>query len=132
MGEIAAKKGDYVMATDIHIVMLPAPPGPPAPTPVPHPFNGMINGNLSPTVKIMGRAAATVGSTVANQPIHIPQGGPFQKPPANQGKIIKGSATVRINNRPAARSGDTALTCNDPADLPGGVVQAAGTVFIGG
>jgi len=39
---------------------------------------------------------------------------------------------VRINGKPAARSGDTALTCNDPADLPVGTVVAAGTVRIGG
>jgi uncharacterized Zn-binding protein involved in type VI secretion len=36
-----------------------------------------------------------------------------------------------INNKPAARNGDTALTCNDPADLPIGTVVAVGTVMIG-
>jgi uncharacterized Zn-binding protein involved in type VI secretion len=41
------------------------------------------------------------------------------------------SATVRINRRPAARNGDTALTCNDPVDVPIGRVVAAGTVRIG-
>jgi uncharacterized Zn-binding protein involved in type VI secretion len=38
---------------------------------------------------------------------------------------------VRINGRPAARAGDTAMTCNDPTDLPIGRVQAEGTVSIG-
>jgi hypothetical protein len=31
----------------------------------------------------------------------------------------------------AARNGDTAMTCNDPVDLPVGKVVAVGTVFIG-
>jgi hypothetical protein len=31
----------------------------------------------------------------------------------------------------AARNGDPAETCNDPADLPVGQVIATGTVFIG-
>ncbi len=42
-----------------------------------------------------------------------------------------GSATVRINGKPAARNGDTAITCNDPADLPAGTVIAVGTVMMG-
>ena len=48
----------------------------------------------------------------------MPQGGPFQKPPANHATIQVGSGTVFINGKPAARNGDPALTCNDPADLP--------------
>jgi uncharacterized Zn-binding protein involved in type VI secretion len=32
----------------------------------------------------------------------------------------------------AARNGDKATTCNDPADLPTGTIIAVGTVFIGG
>jgi uncharacterized Zn-binding protein involved in type VI secretion len=55
----------------------------------------------------------------------------FQSPPANRGRVQVGSATVRINGRPAARNGDPALTCNDPSDLPAGTVQAVGTVFFG-
>ncbi len=43
-----------------------------------------------------------------------------------------GSATVKINGKMAARNGDTAITCNDPADIPVGKVVAAGTVIIGG
>lgn len=130
MGQPAAKQGDQITATDTHIVMIPSPGGP-VPTPLPHPFIGMLDGNLSPTVKFMGMPAATVGSTATNTPAHIPQGGPFQIPPTNQGQIMTGSATVMINNKPAARSGDTALTCNDPAPLPVGTVVATGTVMIG-
>jgi uncharacterized Zn-binding protein involved in type VI secretion len=131
MGLPAAKQGDKITAVDIHIIMIPTPGGP-VPTPLPHPFNGMINGNLSSNVKIGGMPAATLGSTADNIPPHIPQGGPFQRPPMNKATIIKGSATVLINKKPAARMGDTALTCNDPADLPVGTVIAAGTVMIGG
>jgi uncharacterized Zn-binding protein involved in type VI secretion len=130
MGQPAAKQGDKIMATDTHIIMVPSPGGP-VPTPTPHPFNGMIDGNLSQNVKIMGRPAAVVGSTATNLPPHIPQGGPFQKPPTNRGQIIVGSPTVFINGKMAARNGDQAMTCNDPADLPVGTVVAVGTVFIG-
>lgn len=131
MGQPAAKQGDKIIAVDTHIIMIPTPGGP-VPTPLPHPFNGMITGNLSPNVKIGGMPAATLGSTADNLPPHIPLGGPFQRPPMNKATIIKGSATVMINKKPAARMGDTALTCNDPADLPVGTVVAAGNVLIGG
>jgi uncharacterized Zn-binding protein involved in type VI secretion len=62
----------------------------------------------------------------------VPQGGPFQQPPKNRGEVFMGSTTVNINGKPAARLGDIALTCNDPADLPAGQVVAASTVLIGG
>jgi uncharacterized Zn-binding protein involved in type VI secretion len=130
MGQPAAKQGDQITAIDTHIVMIPSPGGP-VPTPLPHPFNGLINGNLSSNVKIMGMPAATQGSTADNIPLHIPQGGTFQKPPSNKGQIITGSATVMMNGKPAARNGDKALTCNDPVDVPVGTVIAAGTVMIG-
>jgi uncharacterized Zn-binding protein involved in type VI secretion len=130
MGQPAAKQGDKVVAVDTHIVMIPSPGGP-VPTPLPSPFNGMIMGNLSSNVKIMGMPAATVGSTADNLPPHIPAGGPFQKPPTNKGQIMTGSPTVKINGKPAARNGDTAMTCNDPVDAPIGKVIAVGTVMIG-
>jgi uncharacterized Zn-binding protein involved in type VI secretion len=130
MGQPAAKQGDQVTAVDIHIILIPSPGGP-VPTPLPHPFNGMLNGSLSTNVNVMGLPAATQGSTADNVPPHIPQGGPFQKPPTNRAQILTGSATVMINGKPAARAGDTALTCNDPADLPAGTVVASGTVMIG-
>ncbi|CCI03984.1 conserved hypothetical protein [Microcystis aeruginosa PCC 9443] len=133
MGQPAAKQGDQIIATDTHIVMVPAPPGPPVPTPLPHPFIGIINGNLSADVKIMGMAAATVDSTADNIPPHIPTppGTAFQNPPANKATIKIGSPTVKINGKMAARNSDTAQTCNDPADLPVGQVIAVGTVLIG-
>lgn len=131
MGMPAAKQGDKITAVDIHIILIPAAAGVPVPTPLPHPFMGIIDSSCSTDVKIMGMPAAVMGSEATNTPPHIPQGGPFQKPPTNRGKIIIGSPTVMINGKPAARMGDTAMTCNDPVDLPVGQVIAAGTVMIG-
>jgi uncharacterized Zn-binding protein involved in type VI secretion len=131
MGQPAAKQGDKIMSTDIHIIMIPAPSGA-VPTPLPHPFMGIMDGSLSTDVNIMGMPAATVDSTASNTPPHIPQGGPFQSPPSNKATIKMGSTTVKINGKMAARNGDMAITCNDPADLPSGTVMAVGTVMIGG
>ena len=131
MGTPAAKQGDQVVATDIHVQMIPSPGGP-IPTPLPSPFMGSIDGSLSSDVNIAGMAAATVGSTATNTPQHIPAAGPFQKPPSNKASVFQGSTSVNINGKPAARMGDPATTCNDPADLPAGTVVASGTVFIGG
>jgi len=133
MGQPAAKKGDQVMAVDTHIVMVPAPAGPPVPTPLPHPFAGVISDGLSSDVNIMGMPAATVDSTADNTPQHIatPPGTSFQAPPSNKATIKMGSPTVKINGKMAARNGDTAETCNDPSNLPVGTVIAVGTVMIG-
>jgi uncharacterized Zn-binding protein involved in type VI secretion len=133
MGQPAAKQGDQIVGVDTHIVMVPAGPSPPVPTPLPHPFSGKLNGNLSSDVNIMGKPAATVDSTADNSPAHIatPPGTSFQKPPADKGTIKMGSATVKINGKKAARNGDTAETCNDPSDMPVGTVIAVGTVMIG-
>ena len=133
MGQPAAKANDQVVGTDVHIVLVPAGPAL-VPTPLPHPFSGVLTGGLAPTVTTAGQAAATVGSTADNTPPHLPTppGTSFQRPPANRGTIQVGSATVTIAGQPAARNGDVAVTCNDPADAPVGTVIAAGTVLIGG
>lgn len=127
----AAKQGDKVVGTDTHIVLVPTPGGP-VPTPTPLPYNGTITGGCSTDVMIGGMPAATVGSTSTNAPSHIPPSGSFATPPTNQGTVSKGSATVLINNKPAARAGDPVMTCNDPAPAPTSQIIAAGTVEIGG
>lgn len=128
MGMPAAKMGDTVVAIDIHIIIVPAIV--PIPTPLPHPFNGVLDSALSPNVHVMGLPAATLGSIAHNLPPHIPMGpGPFAKWPSNIGTIITGSPSVMVNGKPLARVGDTALTCNDPVDLPIGTVVAVGTVL---
>jgi len=92
----AAKQGDQIVGVDIHILMVPTPGGP-VPTPIPHPYTGMIDGGLSTTVQIEGMAAAVQGSTATNNPPHIPCGpGPFQKPPTNRATIIMGSPNVLV------------------------------------
>ena len=131
MGQPAAKQGDRVVGSDIHIVVMPPPA---APAPLPHPFTGVIQGGCSTDVMICGKPAAVVGSVAVNTPSHIPTppGIGFQNPPKNQATIRVGSQSVKINGKAAARTGDKASTCNDPADLPSGTVLAAGgTVMIG-
>lgn len=129
MGAPAAKKGDRVTALDLHIVQL---PGTSPPASLPHPFSGLLTQRLSTDVKIMGLAAATVGSVAINTPPHIAQGVKFINPPTNRGTIRAGSGSVRINGAAAARAGDRAETCADPTDNTNGVVVASGTVRIGG
>jgi uncharacterized Zn-binding protein involved in type VI secretion len=130
MGQPAAKKSDQVVGTDTHIVMIPSPGGP-VPTPLPHPFAGMLDGQLSTDVNIEGKPAAVQGSTATNSPPHIPQGGPFQSPPSNSGTVKAGSSTVFVNGKPLARNGDLVTTCNDPADAPVGTIIAVGQVLVG-
>jgi uncharacterized Zn-binding protein involved in type VI secretion len=131
MANPAAKQGDQVVsAADIHIVMIPTPGGP-VPTPLPHPFMGQLDQQLSADVNIQGKPAATQGSVASNTP-HTPLGGPFQTPPKNRGEVLLGSTSVLIDGKPAARAADQALTCHDPADAPSGTVVAVSTVLIGG
>lgn len=138
MGNPAAKFGDSIVcSSDIHIVLVPAPPGAPIPTPQPFPFNGKITLNCCPTVRINGRPAAVVGSMASNLPPHIPTTGPFQVPPTNLGRIVLGSFTVRINGKMAARGQDFCETCHDippagpQAPPPQVVVSGPATVRIG-
>ena len=128
MGMPAAKQGDKVKASDMHMIQ---PPGTAPTVLTPHSYAGLIDGGLSANVNIMGRPAATKDSTATNTPPHLPIGGAFVHPPSNKGTIITGSSLVNINGKPAARNGDTAKTCNDPSDLPVGRIVAAGTVNFG-
>ena len=130
MGKPAAKQGDKVVAVDTHVLLIPSPAGP-VPTPTSMPFDGTLSGDLSRDVFIEDQPAATEGSMAVNQPAHVPAGGPFQRPPTNQGKIEAGSSTVWINNKQAARTGDPAVTCNDPEDAALGRVIGSGTVLVG-
>lgn len=130
MPKPAAKRGDPIIGNDTHIVMIPSPGGP-IPTPMPMPFRGQINAQLSPDVLIENQPAAVEGSTADNMPPHIPAGGPFQKAPANKATIQMGSPKVLINDKRAAVMGNIANTCNDPIDLPNGQVIATSTVLVG-
>ena len=127
MGSPAAKQGDSVIAVDMHNIQPPS--GSPVLTPLP--FNGIIDGALCQNVFIMGLPAATVDSTATNAPPHMPAGGAFVSPPDNKATVARGSTTVNIGGKAAARSGDSADTCNDDGLPQGGVVIAGGSVFIG-
>jgi uncharacterized Zn-binding protein involved in type VI secretion len=128
-GRPAAKQGDKVVALDTHLIQ---PPGTSPPVPVPHPFSGTLDQSLSTNVKVMGMAAATVGSVATNTPPHVPIGGTFVNPPKNRGEITQGSTSVKVNGKAMARAGDPARTCNDPVDQDVGTVVAVGTVLAGG
>ena len=127
----AARQTDTVTGTDTHIVMVPSPGGP-VPTPVPMPFSGTIVQGTEATVLIDGLPAATTASVALNMPPHVPTGGPFQRPPSNQGRVMTGSATVLVGGQPAARVGDTVRTCNDPIDLPNGSITSGSAEVIVG
>jgi uncharacterized Zn-binding protein involved in type VI secretion len=124
VGQPAARQNDPVTATDTHILMVPSPGGP-VPTPTPLPFNGQLVSGLSPDVMINGLPAAVQGSVAQNMPPHIaPPPATFSKPPTNQGRVLIGSQTVLVNNKPLARVGDQVMTCNDPVDAPVGMIAA--------
>lgn len=133
MGAPAATQNSQVIAVDTHIVMVPSPGGP-VPTPLPHPFSGVIQSGVVSTVRVGGQPVATVDSVAKNKPSHLatPPGTSFQSPPSNQGKVTMGSSTVKAAGKKIARVGDTVETCNDPVDQPvGSIVGPAGTVMIG-
>jgi uncharacterized Zn-binding protein involved in type VI secretion len=129
MGQPAAKQGDRIEGEDFHRVRFPNG----VVQTLPLRFRGIIDNALSPNVTIMGAPAATVGSVGTNTPEHKTALAPDQDfviKPSNQGKISKGSGTVRINGNAAARNGDVADTCHDaPGAAP--VVVASGSVLIG-
>jgi uncharacterized Zn-binding protein involved in type VI secretion len=131
MGKPAATRGDKIIGIDTHVVLVPSPVGP-VPTPTPMPFSGSLSGELSRTVVIDNKPAATAGSTADNAPAHVPAGGSFQRPPSNRASVQMGSRSVLFENKQAARMSDPALTCSDPADAPNGrVVVAACTMILG-
>jgi uncharacterized Zn-binding protein involved in type VI secretion len=131
MTKPAAKLGDRVVGTDVHIVLVPSSGGP-VPTPMSLPFAGMITGGCCATVLIEGKPAATQGSQATNAPPHTPPTGRFAREPDNRGIVLLGSATVLVGGKPLARAGDRVLTCNDPAPAPTSAIVAASRVLVGG
>src|ERR1043166_9988069 len=105
MGQPAAKANDQVVGVDTHIVMVPSPSGS-VPTPLPHPFSGIISGGTISSVKIGGQPAAVVDSTADNSPAHLPTppGVSFQSPPSTQAPIKMGGVTGKLGGREGARA----------------------------
>lgn len=125
----AARKTDNIKQDAPHCH---APIHPPAPTPTPqaHPAIPLaIMSPCVPTVKIGGLDAAVVGdqSATCSLPSCVP-GGP--------GLIAKGSGTVMIGGKPAARKDDPTShpSCVAPIPAPTGKIIGPGcaTVMIGG
>ncbi len=117
----AAKHFDPVLGIDVHIVQ---PPGPVTPIPVPHPFIGMI---LDPfdylpligaTVLINAVPRAQAGTGGIAMPPHIPIGGVFVKPPANECEMFMGSSTVQIDGEAASHMALPVLSCQDVGVFP--------------
>jgi len=126
--------GDKATGICTHIVMIPSPGGP-VPTPLPAPYSATILVGCIVNVLIGNKPAAVMGSGLTHVPPHIPIGGPWgPPPPSHNGTIVKGSATVMIGGRPAARIGDTVSVCTTSVPPGTGAVIGPGapTVIIGG
>lgn len=117
----AAKEFDIVMGVDIHIVQ---PPGPVPPLPIPHPFIGIVFDPmdfipvLGATISVNGVPRAQAGSAAKDIPAHIPLGGMFLKPPANEGEMFMGSKTVVADGEPFTHMGHPVLSCHDIGMMP--------------
>ena len=131
MGQPAAKQGDQVVATDTHIVMIPSPGGP-VPTPLPHPFAGMLDGSLSSDVNIGGKPAAVAGHDRDEHAVARPAGRAVPEAAVEQGDDParqRDRAHQRQGGRPQRRHRADVQRPGRPAGRP---VVAVGTVLIGG
>jgi uncharacterized Zn-binding protein involved in type VI secretion len=129
MSAPVAKQGDVVIAVDTHLVI---PEGGGTPVATPLPFQGQLDSSLVPDVIAEHKPVAVVGSVATQIPGHVVAPKSFAKPPSNRATVVRGSGTVLARGKALARSGDAAETCNDPADLPVGSIQAQSTVLVGG
>ncbi|MGE0756468.1 MAG: DUF6531 domain-containing protein, partial [Pirellulaceae bacterium] len=117
----AAKHFDPVLGVDIHIIQ---PPGPVPPVPIPHPFIGFVIDPfdyapfIGSTVKINYMHRALAGTAGKCVPPHIPIGGVFVKPPANECEIFMGSATVCVDGDAQSYLALPALSCHDVGMVP--------------
>jgi uncharacterized Zn-binding protein involved in type VI secretion len=119
-----ATKGDKIVGTDTHIVMVPNPGGA-TPTPLPHPFQGTIDDGCS-KFTLNGRPIAVAGCSGTNDRPHTPTppGTSFQKPPSNKARIITSAMPlIEIDGKPVVVEGSPAITCNDPVDAPASMVK---------
>ncbi|MBL9028039.1 MAG: hypothetical protein JNL21_37960, partial [Myxococcales bacterium] len=149
---IAAKFGDPVVGIDCHMVMVPSPAGP-VPTPLPHPFVGVVFDPLGAAmgaaigavfggggaVIVNGMPTGNTGTEVKNIP-HIPtppgvSPAPNDAPPGNEGTLVTGSKTVDFGGSSQSRSLSMVTSCNFPLNLPTSIcepVPVGAPVLIGG
>lgn len=112
----AGKHFDPILGIDIHIVQ---PPGPVPPLPIPHPFIGILIDPMDyapyigATVKVNGIPRAQAGTSGKCLPVHIPLGGVFVKPPANECEMFMGSSTVSVDGDAFSYLALPALSCQD-------------------
>ena len=115
-GKRIAQEGFNVMGFDIHQMEIPAGLST-AVVPLPHPFIGKLQQNMSPNVVIAEHAVAYKGSIAKhNSPLHMQLPGTirFIKMPDNKGEVTGGTAKkLKINDKEAALVGSTVTTCND-------------------
>jgi len=148
---IAAKFGDPVLGIDLHMVMVPTPAGP-VPTPLPHPFIGVVFDPLGAAigaalgaifggggpVLINSLPAGNTGMEVRGQPhLPTPPGVSFapNDVPDFKGTIVTGSKTVSFAGSSAARLTSLVSTCGFPLNLPTSVCLAipmGAPVLVGG
>ncbi|GEQ86163.1 type IV secretion protein Rhs [Patiriisocius marinistellae] len=112
---------DPVLGVDIHIVMIPSPAGP-IPTPLPHPFVGMI---LDPmdyvpvigaTVMVNKKPRGNSGTAgMLGSKVHIPMGGPFMMAATigHDSANFFGSNRVNADGSYLSASGFMVMSCND-------------------
>jgi uncharacterized Zn-binding protein involved in type VI secretion len=134
MKALAARQTDKVVGSDTHLVLVPSGAGS-VPTLLPgHVFSGQIGSKTWDDVQIEGQPAATVDSVAENSPKHlpVPPGTSFVKTPSNRGTVSRGSGSVTVRGKAAARVGDPVRTCNDPVDRDGAkITTGASKVWIG-
>lgn len=148
----AAKFGDPVLGVDIHMVLVPAPPAPPIPTPLPHAFVGVVFDPLGAAlgaavgavfggggpVFINGLPVGNTGTDVKGMPhVPTPPGIAFAPNdiPGNDGTIVTGSKTVSMAGASCGRLTSMVSTCNFPINLPTSVclaVPMGAPVLVGG
>jgi uncharacterized Zn-binding protein involved in type VI secretion len=123
MGSPAIVQGDRVTGNCVHQVPTPS-SGAPQPGP-PMPFSAPLTTGLASRVLIGNRPAAVVGSSGVNTPAHVGLHAtdPYAVPAMQVGRIVRGSTSVVIENRPAATAASNATCCMTPGTLGPGVAS---------
>jgi uncharacterized Zn-binding protein involved in type VI secretion len=95
------------------------------------PFAAPLLTGLATRTLIGGKAAAVQGSSGLNTPPHpgLHASDPRVVPTTQRAQVVKGSTTVMIEGKPAAKTGSTCTIC---AGTPGQLTGSAATVLIGG
>ncbi|CUU59581.1 hypothetical protein Ga0074812_12951 [Parafrankia irregularis] len=109
---------------------IPGPAGAPILSPAPLPFSAPVTMGLSTTVFVGGQPVALESSTGTNLPPHVGLhvSDPYLVPAAQQGRVLSGSGTVRVEGRGVAYSGCPVTQC---AQMTAMIVGSGTTVLVG-